>query len=179
MDEALVGSKREVVVFRHGLAVAPEAWESSDDGSRPLTRLGKDKTEQAVNGLLKLVECPQMIVSSPYVRAIETAEIVANAFGFSRKRILVSDRFVPDGDPGESLAFVESLSAARLVVVGHNPNLSRMVALAVGLHPESGISLRKAGAALVRKPGADGRQTWHLQWYVTARLLRLVGCGTP
>lgn len=171
--------KKEVLVIRHGFAGTPDVCKFPDDSQRPLTHTGKKKTEQALVGLLKLIEGPELVVSSPYVRAMETAEIFVQLLGFSRRDILPSDLLLPDENPYETLRFVGSLRASRVAVVGHNPNLSRMAQVALGAPAGSGISLRKAGAALLRKHTATPEDQWDLRWLTTAKLLRLLAVNPP
>ena len=78
----------KLLVVRHGPAGDPEAWkaEGRDDRLRPLTPDGKKAMRQATAGLGRLIRRVDVIISSPLVRATQTAEIVAERYNISRER---------------------------------------------------------------------------------------------
>src|SRR5687767_14579324 len=73
-----------VVLFRHGIAGTRDARRWPDDGLRPLTARGKERTEQAARGLRKLLPVTR-ILSSPLLRATQTADILRSVYEIPRE----------------------------------------------------------------------------------------------
>src|SRR5439155_21660169 len=98
-----------LLVVRHAIAEDREAFARShkDDATRPLTPDGRRKMERAALGLKELVPELDVLAASPYKRAIETAEIIAAAYGGP------SVERVPDPAPGAGADRVVSWLAAR------------------------------------------------------------------
>ena len=70
------------LLFRHGIAESPNTW-SGDEHSRPLTKEGVTKTEEAVKGLKTITVEPTHILCSPLARTQQTAEIVKHILKFT------------------------------------------------------------------------------------------------
>jgi phosphohistidine phosphatase len=138
----------KLYVMRHGPAedLAP----SGRDADRALTPSGRDRVRDVAKLLVRSDEAPRIIVSSPLVRALQTAEIVAAEVGVDR--VETSRELAPGGD---SFAFARSLvrdDKKRAMIIGHEPDLSALVAtflggsfeydmlkaMVVGLHASSG-----------------------------------------
>ena len=73
-------------LVRHGIAVDPNDPKSPSEPERPLTAKGVQKTRAAALGLQALGVKPDVLITSPYVRAAQTAEIFAEALGFHRRK---------------------------------------------------------------------------------------------
>jgi phosphohistidine phosphatase len=129
--------------LRHGIAIEPEAWTGSDF-DRPLTREGCARMEReakAVAGLSLDVDC---IVTSPLLRAKQTAQILAAELGQQDK--LVEDPRLASGFNLDRLrAILEAHAGAEsIVLVGHEPSMSVTIGEAVG---GASIELKKAALA--------------------------------
>ena len=98
-------SKWELCIMRHGAAVPLGAEGYADDSKRPLTPDGKKKMQKISKGLRRLGFAADWIVSSPLLRAVETAEIVAATLGTSIP-VDFSDTLSPGGPPEALLAFL-------------------------------------------------------------------------
>src|SRR5689334_2900287 len=79
-------SRMELYFLRHGIA-ADTGPEDSGDAGRPLTEEGIDKLKEAARGLRRLGVRPDVLLSSPLVRARQTAEIVRKAFGIESRLV--------------------------------------------------------------------------------------------
>jgi phosphohistidine phosphatase len=103
------------------------------------------------------------MVTSPLVRAVQTAEIVAAAVGY-RGRLLCSELILPEADPRAVVAFLGSLKDERSVaLVAHEPILSGLAAALV--HEPCHAPLRKAEALRIRLPaglGGKGVPRWRI-----------------
>ncbi|GJL62845.1 MAG: phosphohistidine phosphatase SixA [Nitrospirales bacterium] len=161
------------ILLRHGIAVAAEDWNESD-GTRPLTREGIKKTQKAIEGLL-LLDCqPTHLLSSPYVRARETAEIVHEVFNL-QEPIHLYEELVFHHPPTIIFPILTKFSEeANAICVGHEPHLGQLAALMISGRYIPGLSLKKAGACAIQfeeKPKiGHGRLEW---WLRPAQLRQL------
>jgi phosphohistidine phosphatase len=119
----------KLYVMRHGPAEDQAA--SLKDSDRTLTAAGRERVRLVAKLLLDIGEAPLSIVTSPLVRAVQTAEIVAVASKLSDREgtVAVRRELSPGGGGGPAL--VASLAAAgskRVMLVGHEPDLSELVA---------------------------------------------------
>jgi phosphohistidine phosphatase len=159
-------------LVRHGIAVDRTDPKSPPDPERPLTARGVQKTRSAALGLRALGAKPDVLVTSPYVRAAQTAEIFAEALGFPLEKIRVNDHLKPAGNPGEILKEIAHLRAKEIACFGHAPHLDLLVAQLAGARAPF-TELKKAGAACFEQVSAHGR--WELRWFLTPKVLRDLG----
>jgi phosphohistidine phosphatase len=122
----------KLYVMRHGPAEDKSA--SGQDDDRSLTPSGRDRVRSTAHVLVDQDEAPLSIASSPLVRALQTAEIVAAATKLSARggSVDVRRELAPGGD---QVAFVRSLFAGgkkRCLIVGHEPDLSALIMELVG-----------------------------------------------
>lgn len=148
--------KRELLLVRHG--IAEERAESVDDAQRALTPEGRERTVAQLRSLVELELDCDLVLSSPLVRARQTAELAVQV-GLAPELELAA-ALAPLADP---LPLLERWLGAvsprpdwrRLALVGHEPDLSTLAALLIGvpmaLAPEA-LQLKKAGAALLQWP---------------------------
>jgi len=164
----------ELYIVRHGIAVDREDPKCPADPERFLTNEGIEKTQQAAKGVAEVAAVPDLILSSPYLRAMQTAEIFAAALEYPKQKIRKSELLLPGAEPLQlfrELAKDKDLSA--VFVFGHAPHLDDLIATAVGTKHHIS-SLKKTGAALVelkRLVPPSGE----LVWLVTPKLLRKAG----
>jgi phosphohistidine phosphatase len=160
----------ELYVVRHGIAV-PSGTSDIPNNDRPLTPTGRKRMRQIGRGLRRLGIQPDRIVTSPLPRARETAEIVARALGIS-DRLEDSESLHADREAAEIRGWVLSRTEDRLMIVGHNPGLSELLGLLIGLTEPWLCELRK-GAVAALSARAHGGFT--IDWIAPPRLLRLLG----
>ncbi len=160
-----------VLIVRHAIALA-RGTPDVEDAERPLTPRGRRRFEPAARGLARLVGRPDVLLSSPWRRARQTAEILARACGGPS----VTDEPALAGQaPGKVEAALQSHRTRRLVaLVGHEPYLSALLAHALGSGETAGLEFRKGGAALLEAPGGRLRGA-RLLWFLPPRLLRRLG----
>jgi phosphohistidine phosphatase len=158
----------ELLIIRHGEA---EARGSGDDASRRLTDDGRKKLRRGAKGLLELVPELDALVSSPLVRARETAAIVAEAY--DGLRIEESDCLEPEREPKELAEFLAARPPSeKLAIVGHEPHLSHAASWFLAGLRHSFIDLEKGGACLLAFPDEIGGGRAQLIFSLTARQLR-------
>lgn len=156
-------------IVRHGIAVDRADPKAPAEPERPLTAEGMKKTRSAALGLRALGVKPDAFITSPYVRAAQTAEIFAEALGYSLEKIRSSDALKPSGNPTDFLKEVVHLRAKEIMCFGHAPHLDQLISLLAG---GRGVftELRKAGVACFERGASDGR--WDLLWMLTPKILR-------
>jgi phosphohistidine phosphatase len=163
----------ELLVIRHGIAEEKDAFaaQGKDDAERPLTVEGRRKMRTAARGLKTRVPTLDLLASSPLVRARQTADIVARAYG--GMAVTEIDQLKPDQSP-EAFATWLKGQAARTVVaaVGHEPLLGHIVSHLVARRANSFIELKKGGACLVAFPEKVEAGAGLLRWALTPGQLR-------
>jgi len=160
-----------LIVFRHG--IAEDRGKADDDFGRALTRKGVARTEAAAAGLTVLCDPPELILTSPKVRAKQTARIAAEAFD----RPIAEEPVLADGSAAEVREALAGRKQRRLMIVGHEPTLSELIELLIADRPlRGGLLLKKAGAALVDATLASGdEEPGILHWLLPPRVLRALG----
>jgi phosphohistidine phosphatase len=154
-------------LIRHAIAVE----EYEDDSQRPLTDKGKKKMRQIAKGLRALGVEFDLILSSPYVRAAETAEILADIFKM-KKEVQFSDNLVPSGDPDLLIAELnENYSANSIALVGHEPFLSALIGLLVAENPNAEITLKKGGVCSLSTDDLRHVRKASMDWLLTPGIL--------
>jgi phosphohistidine phosphatase len=164
----------EIYVVRHGVAIDREDPKCPPDPERYLTEEGIEKTKRVAAAVAALGVSPDLLLSSPYVRAMQTAEIFASALDYSKQKIRRTDLLLPGTEP--SLLFRElakDKQTSTLFVFGHAPQLDDIIAAALGSKHHI-TSLKKAGVALIelkRVSPPNGQ----LVWLATPKVLRRSG----
>ncbi len=156
-----------LLIVRHAIAVSRGTPDIPDE-ERALTRRGIRRFQRAAKGLARLVKRPDTLLTSPLLRARETAEIAARAWG----GVEPEDTPALAGGSFQDLAGVLApLAGSTVAIVGHEPDLSALLARLLGTPMADRVTFRKGGAALVEVAGAleDGG---NLLWYLPPRILR-------
>lgn len=150
---------RRIYFLRHGKADRT-AWDGADD-RRPLTDEGREALERSAAGLQRLDLGVDLVLSSPLVRAVQTADIVADILGCAGG-VVVDRRLGPSFGPGDLAALLAEHHEGRLLLVGHEPSFSAVVGMVTG---GSRLTFRKGGLArvdLVRERPPRGSLEWLL-----------------
>jgi phosphohistidine phosphatase len=161
----------QVYLIRHGIAADPEAYER--DYERPLTAKGRAKTKAVAQQLKALNLAFDEILTSPLVRARQTAEILLQA-NLSTHLTLV-DALAPMGSITEWLEWFTTWQKERsgiLALVGHEPDLSQWAELLILGDVQGVIQLKKAGIIGIEIPdNIDPISNSILFWLTPPRLL--------
>jgi phosphohistidine phosphatase len=161
----------ELLIVRHAIAQERSVRRWPDDAERPLTAPGIARARRAAQGLKQLTARPQRVLTSPLARAMQTAAILTEAAGWPKAR--VCPQLLPGTSPEAVLATLARARSPRAAVIGHQPELTRLLAACLPGDVGGGaFELRKMGAALVRFPGAPRTGRGQLCWLVPPRLLR-------
>jgi len=131
-------------LLRHGIAVDPSVPDFAKDAERPLTPKGRRRLLQIAKAMAALKISFDVIFSSPYVRAAQTAEIVAKSLK-QRKQLKFTDDLTPGGNPKLLIQILNDLrpKPKNVLLVGHEPYLSKLIALLTAGNTSMEIDLRK------------------------------------
>ena len=158
------GGKVRVHLLRHAHAGDPFKW-IGDDDLRPLTKKGRHQCERLGEFLEAHAVRPDVIVTSPKVRAQQTAEIVAGTLGMTTKiDRRLGDRF----DKRELWAMLDELGAREPMFVGHDPDLSLLLSYLID---GAGLSMKKGTLATIDLETKLGDGEGRLCWLVPPELL--------
>jgi phosphohistidine phosphatase len=155
-------------LVRHGIAIDRTDPKSPPEPERPLTARGVQKTRAAALGLRAMGAKPDVFITSPFVRAAQTAEIFAEALGFAVDRIRVNDDLKPSANPAEIIREITHLRAKEVACFGHAPHLDLTIAQLAGARTPF-TELKKAGVACFEQPGHGA---WALRWLLPPKTLR-------
>jgi len=165
----------DVYLVRHAIAFEhdPAAW--PDDRERPLTPQGDKRFRQAARGLRSLVPTVEVVLSSPLVRAWQTAAILQERAGWPQP--LRFDQLEPGRPPADALAALQPhASAGSLALVGHEPSLHELAAYLLSGDPNSlQLVFRKGGAAHLVFPESLAAGAAELHWLLAPKVLRALG----
>ena len=158
-------------IVRHAIAVERGTPGYEDDSARPLTENGRKKMKKIARGLNRLGIELDVILTSPYVRARDTAKILAERFD-RMDQVFFSDNLIPPGN-FEALVFEihEKYDLANVALVGHEPMLSSLISWLTTGDTDVRITLKKGGVAYLKSDTLyqDGRAS--LEWLLTPSLM--------
>ena len=164
-------ARRDLQLFllRHADAGDPEAW-TGNDAARPLSDKGRRQAERLGTFLAAIGFEPDLVVSSPKVRARETAEIVASAID---AEVVLDERLGGSFD----LAGVRGLlgdhgEPVRPVLIGHDPDFSDVLSELCGA---DGLQMRKGALARIDLPDGIAPGTGVLRWLIPPDALKRRG----
>ena len=158
----------KLTIIRHAIAV-PSGTEGVADDERPLTPKGRRRFEEVARGLAEICECPDVLLTSPLPRAVETAAIAAEAWGDVTP---TSEPALAQGNIDQILAVLgQHAPDQHVAIVGHEPTLSALLASLLGSATGERFVFRKGGVAHVDVPGPL-RDGGRLEWFTRPRILR-------
>jgi phosphohistidine phosphatase len=156
----------QIYFLRHGIAA--DQAPSGSDSARALTPEGIAHMEEEAHGLQRLEVVVDLLLSSPLTRAQQTAEIVGHALGLQP---IIEPALSAGMSMNALLATLDQYQARRVMIVGHEPDLSMAIGTLTG---GSIVSMKKGGLALVELP-YDDSSDGVLHWLLPPRILRAIG----
>jgi phosphohistidine phosphatase len=159
----------ELYFVSHGLAEERgDAW--PDDSKRPLTDEGMSRMRKAARGLARLGVSVEIVLTSPLVRARQTAEIVAGGLD-PRPSLVNVDSLVPDGTYAAVVADLEKHARkTRIALVGHEPMIGELAARFIG--SRHAIEFKKGAVCRIDVEALPPAGPGDLRWLLTPRILR-------
>jgi phosphohistidine phosphatase len=162
----------ELYLIRHGVA-AERGEEYPDDSKRPLTSDGIAGLKKEAKGLDALDVTFDQIITSPLVRARQTADIFAE-FMSSKASVASSDALAPAGSPAAVIQELgKYMKKARIALVGHEPNLGELAGRLIGARAP--LPFKKGGICRIDFDVFPPKGKGQLRWLVTPRMLRKLG----
>ncbi|HTC43658.1 MAG TPA: histidine phosphatase family protein [Steroidobacteraceae bacterium] len=160
-------------LVRHAIADEPDAKRWTDDRQRPLTAAGARRFKRSAALLGHLIQSGgtvERLLTSPLVRARETAAILHRA---GLPAPIEESVLAPGRTAARVLAVLRAHDAQSIVMVGHEPDLGRLLAVCVA-GPDAKLSLRfrKGGAACLSFTGAPRVGEATLEWLLPPKALR-------
>ncbi len=164
------------MLLRH--AIAEEQSTTGHDEDRRLTGEGKRKLREAVAGMRALELPVERVLASPLRRAVETAEIVAEAFG-STDDVDTTPALAPGAGPDAVITALADVGRpSGIVLVGHEPDLAALAStLLTGTAGLVHMGFRKAGLAGIVVASLPPRSAGALEFFLTPGQLRRIGRG--
>ena len=160
-----------IYLIRHSNAVEPGTPGYEDDSLRPLTEKGRDKMKKIASALKSLDLKPDLIVSSPYIRARQTAEILAKVLKY-KQELAFSDALVPMGSAENIIGEInEKYSVDELVLVGHEPCFSTLISTLSAGNPDLNINIKNGGVCCLSSDDLHTERKAVLEWLLTPKIL--------
>lgn len=157
----------ELYLFRHGIAEDPQA--GRPDADRRLTDSGRKRVEEVVKAARRAGVEPSLIVSSPYVRAIETAQIAADGFDY-KGDIVRTETLVPHGHPEKVWSELRDYrEESSILIAGHEPLLGYLAAYLLA-SPALRIDMKKAALLRIDIGNVGAMPHGTLRWMITPKL---------
>lgn len=158
-------------LLRHAIAEARDPMRWPDDSERPLTDDGRRKMQKIAKGIASMGLGVQTLLSSPYTRARETAEIAAAQF---RLQVRYTAALTPEGNFESLVGEIQVLREVESVMlVGHEPDLSDVACRLLTGQPGGWMVMKKGGLCKISVEHLDIRYPRaRLDWLLTPKLLR-------
>jgi phosphohistidine phosphatase len=164
----------DLYLVRHAAAFErdPDRW--PDDSRRPLTPEGEEELRLIARGLARLVSRVDVVLTSPYLRAWRTAQILSELDSWPAPDAspVLEPTLPPEKAAQELLSYPD---AGSIAVVGHRPGLHELAAyLLTGRGDGLEIGLKKGGVACIRFDDGPAPGTGELRWLLTPKVLRIL-----
>ena len=138
----------KIYILRHGIAVERGSGGYTDDSKRPLTVKGREKMHDIARNMRQQGIRFDLLLSSPYVRARETIEIVTKEFNIKKNAIVYSNNLIPDAPIKKIVEEINTTypSSKSILIAGHEPHLSSLISYLLAGHESAiAINLKKGG----------------------------------
>jgi phosphohistidine phosphatase len=157
----------EIYLLRHG--IAEERSPSGSDAARRLTAEGREKLRRVLERARGANVRPSLVLTSPLVRAVETAELAAEILSY-RGALLKSNALAPDASPQDLWSEVRGHSGEDAVLLaGHEPLFSASTAYLLAC-PALRFEFRKGALVRIDVERVSGEPRGVLQWVLTPKL---------
>ncbi len=157
-------------LVRHAIASERDDTKWPDDDKRPLTHKGTARMREIVQGLQELDVDLDLVITSPLVRAKQTADLILAGWP-DAPDLVVNDALAPAGSPA---AVAEVLSRhtklKNIALVGHEPNMGDLAAFLIGARAP--LPFKKGGVACIEMPTLPVVGPGQLAWHATPKMLR-------
>ena len=158
-------------LLRHGIA-AEKGNDFPEDSLRPLVSAGVKETLAVAKGMKRLGIRPDLVLSSPFTRARETATIVAKVLGIPKK-LEYTNHLTPDGSFSGLVQDLQSRDGIdNILLVGHEPFLGCLIGYWTLGRKEAFVSLKKSGVCRLEAEHLRNGRCAELKWLMTPGQLK-------
>ena len=164
----------ELYLLRHATAVDREDNRYPEDSLRPLTEEGRMKMQRNAKGMKALGLSFDLVLSSPYIRARQTAEIVQDVLRTTKP--ILTKTLLPETKPQEITVLINTKYAhhARILLVGHEPHLSSLFSFLLADKTILDFEFRKGGICQLQTASPLKGGGASLDWIMTPSQLRML-----
>lgn len=163
----------ELYILRHGIAVELGAEGCHKDADRPLTEKGKRKLEHVAAAMKAMELHFDLVLSSPYLRARQTAEVIVERLKL-HKVIQFSDLLPPGSGFRDLIEFLQPRRFHSVLLVGHEPFLSGLISFLVSGRSNLSITMKKAGLCKLTADTLEYGRCATLEWLLTPAQMELM-----
>ena len=165
----------DLYILRHGIAVELGTEGITEDSARALTAEGEAKTRQIAAALKAMKLSFELILSSPFLRAKQTADIVAAKLK-ATGALKLTDALAVGGSPRTLVRSIANRKPVpqSVLLVGHEPYLSELISLLVAGPTGLDMTLKKGGLAKLAVPRLKYGRCATLEWLLTPKQLALM-----
>jgi phosphohistidine phosphatase len=162
----------QLLIVRHAIAMDREEYAKTGrpDSDRPLTDTGRRRMRKNARGLQRISPHPDLIITSPWLRAADTARVIAETLGVEQMETI--EEMTPDHHPRELAQWLNGKGdIGTVVAVGHEPHLGEVVTWLLG-GSGSRVEFKKGGACLLKIDGKVDAGSAMLLWHLPPAQLR-------
>ena len=158
----------QLYILRHG--IAENGKPGGSDPDRVLTAEGKKKLRETLRVVQRAGVAPELMISSPYIRAMETAAIAMEVLG-CKQALLQTNVLIPSSDPKPVWEEIRvHKSVASLMLVGHEPLLSALAAFLLGA-PSVYVDMKKGAIIRIDIDSFGAQPRGVLKWMLVPKLV--------
>ena len=165
-------------IIRHAIAAqAGTSGSAEDDSQRPLTDEGRKKMRKIAKGLKELEVQIDLIMTSPYLRAAQTAKILAKKFDLPGEKVVASEHLAPTGYADRLIEEINKNhgTVENLVLVGHEPYVGNLISMLISGDPTNSITLKKGGVCRLSLESLQYGRCAALDWMLSPAQLVEIG----
>ena len=160
-------------LMRH--AIAADADENTQDNQRALTEKGRKKLGKIARNLEKLELSFDLILTSPYLRARQTADMVADVLDIQPGLVQESENLTPLGFGDKLVEEIKTREPVEnLLIVGHEPFLSQLFGMLLAGDASLNIDMKKAGLCKLTIENLSYARCATLEWFITPAQLTAI-----
>ena len=161
----------DLLIVRHAIAFERDRHRWRDDDARPLSPAGMRRAQKAAAGLKRLSKAPDRVLTSPLVRAKQTAQILTDVAGWPQA--MEGPELSPQAPAPAVLTLLGKDRSKVVAVVGHQPGLGALLAVCLlGDGEVLPIEIKKNAVVCVSFEGPPRAGRAALKWLATPRMLR-------
>jgi len=161
-------------LLRHGIAVERGTGQYASDADRPLTTKGRRKLRGAAAAIRAMELSFDVILSSPLVRARQTAELIVKAL-HCRHRLELTELLAPGASAAGLVRRLKQLKPQSALLVGHEPDLSALASRLLTGGNGLAITFKKGGLCRLSIERLQAGRCASLDWLVTPAQLESIG----